>query len=262
MPTIQIGQYTKINPNFLQEEVTYNISTFELDANYRDSYISNVTISNLPKLLDDDLVELEDGTFKTPAELEVGDLLKTIDVPNPNFVDNTDYNADFLISYEEFVNGTTYSTNPVLSKKRINAFVNLATITFDDDTTWEDTEGAPYLVNRNNDIQFLRIQVLKADDKIILIDTSADSIQFVSKTIKSITTNRTIFSGWEIEVKGAHLFLTKNGNTTLSAEYVAIEHNAPCPQGACYNCNSTCASCPKTVRYCIGASTCSTSKCV
>ena len=263
LESIQIGQYTKLNPNFLLDNVTYNETTFELNSNYRTSYVSALSTSTLPKLLDTDLVELADGTFKTPEELQIGDVLKTIDVPNPESIDTGDFHTNYLISYEEFIAGTTYSTNPVIDKRRINTFVITTTITFDDETTWYDAESAFYLVNRNNDIQFLNLHKLAAGDIILLIDTSSEELSIVPKTVASLKADKVVFSGWEIEVEGAHLFLTKNGNTTLSAEYVTIEHNSTfCPNMACYNCNSTCGSCPKTVRYCIGTYTCSTTKCL
>jgi hypothetical protein len=266
LESISIGQYTKVNPNFLLDNVTYNNTTFQINDEYRDSYVSAVNNTTLPKILDTDLIELADGTFKTPSELVVGDLLKTIDIPNPNNIDNGDFHVDYMITYNELVSGTTYSTNALQAIKRLNTFTYTATLTFDDGNTWKDTEGSFYLIDRNNDVQFLRLQKLVTGDKVILIDTKDNNLTFVSKTISSVTYGKELFSGWEITVEGAHLFLTKNPNSTSNesfASYVTIEHNALlCPLGACYNCSSTCASCPKTVKYCIGASTCSTTKCV
>ena len=78
LESIQLGQYTKINHNLLQESVTYNSSTFELDSVFRESYLTNLTTQWAPKLLDTDMVEMSDGTFKTALDLEVGDLIKAL----------------------------------------------------------------------------------------------------------------------------------------------------------------------------------------
>jgi hypothetical protein len=120
LESIQIGQYTKFNQNICFTDVEYNSETYELSTEYRDSYTTNPFNKGLPKLLDTDLVEMSDGTFKTPLELVIGDIIKTIDIPNPNGVDNTSYLANFEITYETLVSGTTYSTNRITNKQRVN----------------------------------------------------------------------------------------------------------------------------------------------
>jgi hypothetical protein len=263
LEAIPIGEYTRLNPNILVDNVTYNSTTLQVDDFFRNSYVSVVYNEWEPKLLDTDLVELADGTFKTPIELQDGDLLKTIDIPNPNGTDISNYQANFNITYDTLVSGTTYSTNQMLSKKRINVFAFIETITFEDGSTWSDTEGSSYLINRNNDISFIRLMEVKSGDIMILLDASSDTINFVSKTIQSTTLTKEVFSGWEISVQNAHLFLTKNPNSTTNQSYVSIEHNANfCPAPACVPCSSPCASCPKTIKYCVGTGTCSTFKCL
>ena len=49
LESIQLGQYTKINHNLLQENVTYNNSTFELDSLFRESYLTNLQTRWQPK---------------------------------------------------------------------------------------------------------------------------------------------------------------------------------------------------------------------
>lgn len=263
LESIQLGQYTKINANSLLDNVTYNATTFELDATYRNSYVSVASISSLPKVLDTDLIELADGTFKTPSELVIGDLLKTIDVPNPTNADRGDFHINYNITYNELLSGTTYSTNALIDKKRINTFVMITAITFDDGGNWYDTENSYYLINRNDNIQFEKIESFLAGDKVLLIDTSSEQLSFIEKIVVSLEKSKIIFSGWEIEVEGAHLFLTKNPDSAGSyPEYVTIEHNAvPCPVG-CQPCSVACGTCPKTIRYCIGYQLCSTNMCI
>jgi len=265
LESIQIGQYTKLNGNLLLENVTYNPTTFEIDSLYRDSYVSVMEPSNYPKVLDTDLIELADGTFKSPADLVVGELLKTIDIPNPNNVDTANSTMDYGITYDTFMSGTTYSTKPLLAKKQVNTFVVLNTVTFEDGSTWFDTEVSSYLINRNNNIEFEMLQSLLPGDVMLLIDTSSETFNVVPKTVQSITRTRQIFSGWELTVEIPHLFLTKNPQSTVNSnsyvQFVGIEHNVACPSGACSPCSLPCASCPKTIPYCHVPGTCTNLAC-
>ena len=87
LESIQIGQYTKLNVNSLKSNVTYNSMTFEVDTLYRDSYTTTGIVGGMAKLLDTDLIEMADGSFKTPAEIEVGDMIKTIAINSLTDVD-------------------------------------------------------------------------------------------------------------------------------------------------------------------------------
>jgi hypothetical protein len=265
LESIQIGQYTKLNENILLDNVTYNETTFEIDAMYRDSYVSVQKMSALPKVLDTDLIEMADGTFKTPAELVVGDLLKTIDIPNPNNEDTANPTMNYGITYDTFIGGTNYSSKPLLAKKQINSFVVINTITFDDDTNWYDAEFSSYLINRNDNIQFETLMELKSGDIMLLIDSSSETLNIVEKTIKSTHTTKQIFSGWELTVEIPHLFLTKNPESTVNAnsyvQYVAVQHNAACPYGACSPCSNPCASCLKPNPYCAPQNVCVSTHC-
>ena len=266
LESIQIGQYTKLNINSLKSGVTYNPTTFEVDTLYRDSYTTTAIVGGMAKLLDTDLIEMADGSFKTPVEIEVGDMIKTIIISSLTDVDTSNPEADFNINYETLVNTTTYDSKPLLIKKQIDVFTYVVTLTFDDETTWFDVEGSDYLINRNDDILLMQLGNLVAGDKVLLLNTTDENVSYVEKTFVPFTREKQIFSGWDITVAVPHLFLTKNPLSTVNSnsyvQYVGIAHNAPCPIMACSICNQTCASCPKTIRYCIGAATCSTTKCV
>jgi hypothetical protein len=268
LESIQIGQYTKLNENILLDNVTYNETTLEVESLYRDSYVSVQKMSALPKVLDTDLIEMADGTFKTPAELVVGDLLKTIDIPNPNHEDTANPTMNYGITYDTLISGSTYSSKPLLAKKQINTFLIVNTVTFDDGSTWYDAEFSPYLINRNNNIQFEVLMNLVAGDIMVLIDTSSETLNIVPKTVQSVTTTKQIFSGWELTVEIPHLFLTKNPESTVNSnsyiQYVGVEHNTFCPFGACSPCAFTCPSCSKPALYCrsgFPSGTCSTKAC-
>jgi hypothetical protein len=78
LESISIGAYTKHGNVQLFENVTYDTETFEINSNFRKSYITNTQTINKPKLMNDDLVMMADGTYKTGLELQVGDVVKTI----------------------------------------------------------------------------------------------------------------------------------------------------------------------------------------
>lgn len=239
LKSIPLAAYTTLTSQKLyNSEIGYNTNTFEL---LRDKYkyISTETDIRVPKLLDTDMVEMFDGTFKTPQELNIGDYVKTIDIPNPKNVDYSNRLADFKITWDEFKNGITYTKNRVTNKEKVDRLVNYMTITFEDGSKWQDTEGSSYLINRENNIRFAFLGIIdhassfenliNSGDKIILIDTSKEVAEVVEKMVIDVKLEKTIFSGWIIEVERRHLFLTKSdGNTS----YVTIEHNAACTSGA------------------------------
>jgi hypothetical protein len=256
LESIQLGQYTKLNHNSLQENVIYNNATFELDSSFRESYLTNILTVWRPKLLDTDTVEMADGTFKTALDLQVGDLIKTIDIPTTDGTTGTQ--TEFIynnLTYETLTSNTTYSNNEVTFKKRVNRLAIISTLTFEDGSTWEDTIGSSYLVDINGAIQFKDISKLKAGDVVLLLNTTNDNVEFVRKTLSSNSETKSVFSGWLITVANEHMFLTKTTTSTNNESFVSIEHNAQyCPTYACNNsCNYmglTCESCPKQVPYC------------
>ena len=254
LESIQIGQYTKFNENIIFSDVEYESVTYMLNPEYRDSYVTAPTSKGLPKLLDTDMVEMADGTFKTALELEIGDIIKTIDIPNPNGVDNTSYLTNFEITYETLVSGTTYSTNKITNKKRVNLLSMVNQLTFDDNSTWEDTGGSSYLIERDNVIQFENLFHIKVGDVVLLLDTTESLVGFVRKNVVENVEVKKIFSGWFISVENARLFLTKTTSTN-NESFVSIEHNlgenCPSCSGA-----SPSGTCPKTAPKCSSSYTC------
>lgn len=230
LESIHLGSYTDLATLKLSQNITYDQNTFELDYQFRNIYITNKKTFVQPKLMDDDYVVMADGTRKSGLDLQVGDILKTIDIPNPYDVDTADPSANYHINLETFLSGTTYSTNAVLKKERVEALTFIVTINFDDTTTWMDTEGSSYLIYKENEIQFKEIDQLEGGDVVLLIDTSdTESVDIIQKTVSSVVKTKEIFEGWIIEVERRHLFLTATeGPNNMSPSYVAIEHNLAC----------------------------------
>lgn len=267
LESISLGGYTTLTSGKLDEDVEYNPETLELLNLYRYRYLSNDADLAAPKLLDEDRVEMADGSFKTAVELQVGDLLRTIDIPNPNNVDLSSEIADFGITYEEFVAGVTYSVNAITAKQKVSRIVEYVKLNFTDNTFWEDTASSFYLVVRNNDVRFVSLFESESEDSIhvgdsvILINTLDEQVVTVLKEVSSISTVNMVFSGWTISVAEEHLFLTQASDNT---SYAAIEHNvgANCSAGSPFFCQqSDCAKGEFCTRQTLSTSPCGTTPC-
>jgi hypothetical protein len=255
LQSIPIGGYTTFCNGDLTELPTFNSETFELQT-LRNNYTSVDNGFVKPKLEDSDLVQMSDGSFKTASDLQVGDLVKTIDIPNIEDVENNNDNANYRITIEQLQSGTTYTTNEITLKERRFAYTITKQIIFTDNTNWEDTEGSIYLSYRNNEVRFLSLNEnisndddkLKIGDNVILIDTTNETTpNFVMKEVLSIERVSGFFGGWVIGVDVERLFLTKSPDSNNS--FVAIEHNVGCPGGiGCYQS----VGCPKAATYCCG----------
>lgn len=247
LESISIGAYTKFCSNSLDNTPTYN-SNFEIVEHLRDSYITGLSKSFTPKLLDGDLVEMADGTFKTALDLQIGDVVKTINIPGTIDIDDIESIKDYGTEFQDFLSGSTYSTNVVTNKFKMSALGGKTTITFTDNSTWMDTNTSNYLINRSGNVAFETISMFQSGDIMVLIDTSSETISFVEKQVQSVSHEIGWFDGWGITVERTHLFLTKAPEGT-NTSYVAIEHNLiQCNRFMglnCYWCYDSCASCPK-----------------
>jgi len=204
------------------------------------------------------MVEMADGTFKTALDLQVGDVIKTVDIPNADAATQTSQ-SEYIYSgltYETLSSNTTYSTNEITNKKKVNRLAIVVTLTFEDGSTWEDTVGSSYLVDVDGVIQFKLLSKVKQGDVVLLVNKNNDVVEFVRKTIVSAVESKAVFSGWLISVAVTKLFLTKT-TSTGNESYVSIEHNYfYCPSFACI-CPGSCPSCPKSFPFCGYTSTCS-----
>lgn len=241
LKSIQIGQYGKITRCKIDDICNYDSDTFEISKYDRAKYITTDGGVTKPKLLDTDQVEMADGTFKSGADLQIGDTVKTIDIANPNGADLSDPKVNLHIDYNTFVTGTTYTTNKIYDKIRVDTFVDLAELIFTDGTTWEDTDNSSYLILSQHstchnfpdgEVRFAVLNseweedALQIGDKVILINSKDQQLITIIKEVAAITKTTKMFGGWEISVEEEHMFLTKSEDSESS--YVAIEHNVNC----------------------------------
>lgn len=248
LESIQIGQYTKLNQNMLLDNVTYDPTTFEVESSFKESYSTNPIVGFQPKLLDTDMVEMADGTLKTGLDLQVGDIIKTIEIPNPLGTSVDSYiSSQFGLSYETLLSDAIYTNNTVTHKQKVNTLTFINELTFEDGSTWEDTMGSSYLIDRDGVVKFDNLFNIVVGDVVILLDTTDNNINFVRKTVTSNIQVKRVFSGWYISVDTAMVFLTKTVGSTNNESFVSIEHNYfSCPNYICINyCGATCPSCPK-----------------
>lgn len=236
LQAIQIGSYTTFTNDTVLGTNEIDSESFELlDA--RDKYIVKASSIKLPKLQDTDLVQMEDGSFKTGLDLQIGDVVKTINIPNPFEVNKKNETVNYRISFEELQSGTTYSSNIVTNKKRIDAFYHIVKLTFTDGSDWLDTENSKYLSKKDGEIRFLNLtnnplgeNTLEIGDKVILLNTDNDTPTFIEKEVATIEHTQEFFGGWLITVENEALFLTRaseeDGIENMGANlFVAVEHN-------------------------------------
>lgn len=241
LKSITIGGYSKITPLKINWGTnSYNTETFELISTLRQKYLTGPAGLDAPKLEDTDQVQMADGSWKTALDLQIGDLIKTINFPNIENVDITDELANLDITYEELQAGSTYSSNLVQNKKRVDKINDIVKLTFTDGSTWSDIQASSYLTIKEGIVRFVFLDALNPGDSIILVDTADDTkVIYVAKEIQSMEKERSIFSGWEIVVQRRHIFLTKSTEGD-STSYAAIEHNVPCGCSPCSPCPKDC----------------------
>ena len=242
LQAISIGSYTTFTNDTVLGANEFSSESFELIDN-RDKYLTLDTRIKLPKLQDTDLVEMADGSFKTGLDLQVGDIVKTVDIPNPFDVNKKNEVVNYRISLEELEAGTTYTTNRITNKKRVDKYCRVARLVFTDNTDWLDTEGSNYLSEKNGEIRFLVItnnpfeeNRLEIGDKVLLLNTADVAPTFIEKEVAEIELNQEFFGGWLITVENESLFLTRAAAEDTTS-YVAIEHNypgQPCGRRDCY----------------------------
>jgi hypothetical protein len=185
---------------------------------------------------------MADGSLKTGLDLQVGDIIKTINIPNISASElSDDETIDYNIDYNTFISGATYNTNIVTNKLRVDSYVYMVSIQFSDDTNWSDTQNSRYLILSEGEVKFKRLENFVAGDVVLLIDTSnSELINIEQKTVTSVTIGAQKLSGWIINVEETHLFLTKtNASTENMLSFAAIEHNTCYVQCGKNECMST-----------------------
>lgn len=263
-PTLEsfsIGQMTSIPESSVNLNPEYDNDGLILNT-YRPSYLAHTDDHvGYPKLRITDNVLMADGTWKSPDQIQVGDVLKTISIPNPNNVNLGSEFTDFGIDIDTFNQGVTYTTDSVTDIRSILNYNNIVDITFTDGTVWSDGGYVFFLTYENNDVRWSMAKDLAPGDQMIAIDTDNETQVFSElKTIASIDKTKNFFDGWVMSVENNHLFIVKDTTTeTANARanaFAFIEHNVTCP-GCIRLCSIQCGQCAqKQYPACQSTGTC------
>lgn len=240
LEAISIGQLTMIPSNSVSSNPSYDTNTHVLSSNDRTNYITSLSnFEGYPKLRDTDRILMADGTWKAPNELNVNDLIKTINVLE---IDTSNEGADLNITLDTFNQNASYVTDRILGISYLNTLTRLGNITFTDGSTWSDGEYVYFLTDSNDNIKWKQIHDLVPGDQLIAVDTNNETTLFTElKTIQSVELTKDFFTGWVISVENDHLFIVKD--TIHNNVFSLIEHNSPC--GGCQRgCIYQCLACP------------------
>lgn len=257
LESVYLGTYTKVCGNLEGVECQYS-DLGVLDSDSREAFLTNWTQRAGGDVLAEagDLILMADGTWKPVEEIQVGDEIKSLDIPTQGGVDIKHHVEDYNISFEELEDESTFSVNQVVKiwpVKKIDTKVNLK---FTDGTDWWDTENSSYptIDPVDGTVWFRTLNMLSVGDRVILLVQAEDFEEpiFVEKEIAEIEESREVVEGYQLSVDGSHLFLSKTAGETEA--YVSIEHNTlieKCQYGqACTNSTKH----PTGVTYCISYS--------
>ena len=233
LDSIQLGRYTKFTGVLDESKLKWNEDGTAVDPEalramlFQDQWLK-VNLGDT--LLDeDDVVLMEDQTWKKAQDLEVGDKVQAISIPVSGTVDIREHIEDYNVSYEEFAEESHWVVNEIQNVHKIEAWYDEVVFKFADGTDWYDTAQSSYptLDPEDSSVKFVTLGNLKTGDKIILMPVDAESLEnptFVVKEVASVSVRRKLQRGYSISLDGNHLFLSKTSEDTLA--YIAIEHNA------------------------------------
>ena len=226
LDSIEIGNYTKLCGKLDEEQLVWDGNKL---IEGRKMFITNLWVSRLSGDVmadSDDLVWMADGSWKEVKDLQVGDQIKSLDVPTEGDVDITQHSeVDYNISLEEFKDLVSFRTNEVVSIQPRIGFYDVIRMYFTDGTDWFDiaTSSYPILDPEDGTVMFRNIGHLKAGDQVILM-SNEDDINLQVREIERMEVERLEFEGYIISTDGSHLVLTRTSDD--SEAYISIEHNA------------------------------------
>lgn len=264
LSAIPMAGYKKYANMSLPTSADFDPVTFEISSKNRGSYLTGTQALSKPKLLDTDLVLMADGTYKTGLDLLPGDSVMTVTLyENQPYVTDSYEVKSYISDIDTFVGNVKFTTNKITFKTKSNVNSPIATITFDDGTTWKDSAVSMYLVKRGDVVEFAQLSTFTGDgtasnkkylqigDQIVLINSNdLVTVEYQVKTVSNIQTSIEFFDGWQIGVENDHLFLTKasNSDDMYLGMYLAIEHNAYC--ALCFQAGVGNGGCEKVYENC------------
>ena len=187
-------------------------------------------------------VILPDGNIELVPNLQIGDEVKSILVPN--LPDESDNDLDlWSSSYESVINNSEISSSSLINKSTSDFFGILVTIETDVNSTYSDVGHAKIMVKDGEDVKFKPYVQLKIGDEILTFDTTTNEL--ITTSITNINFRFDRFNAYTLDFEPIDLFLTieetenqtRYGIVTLNYDYdcyywLSIYYSGP---GYCLN---------------------------
>ena len=182
---------------------------------------------------EDQEVLMADGSRKSFAELEVGDSVKSINIPSLP-VNETEYKVEeWTGSHTDFTTNFAVSETAIVVKTTQTTSDLFIRITLEDDIVWDDLPVTHLLVKNDDVIRFKNVNNLQIGDVLELFSTETETI--VNKTITNL---EILFKENEVvgtmDVEPLDLFLPLVTNS-----FAIVQHNA-CNANFCSNFGGQC----------------------
>lgn len=231
LEAVPVGTYTKLCGNLENIKCKYS-SLGVLDSESRQAFLDTWTTRAVEDVLAEkgDLVLMADDTWKPVEELEVGDEIKSLDVPNEGDVDIRKHTGDYNVDYDTFVEESSYGIGEITAIRKSSRVITKVGLVFTDGTDWWDTANSSYptLDPEDETIYFKTLDMMVSGDKVILLKAeNTENPEFEVKELEKIERSRQAVEGYGLSVDGSHLFLTKAPDE--ESAYVSIEHNTDLP---------------------------------
>lgn len=235
LDSVELGKYTKLSGIIDESKLVWTEDGEAVDAEavrtmlFPDKWVESKLRDTL--LDENDVVLMEDHTWKKAQDLQVGDRVQSLSIPVEGDVDIREHTGDYNVSLEEWEESTDWSINEIKEVSKVESWYNEVAFTFTDGTDWYDTAASSYpiLDPEDNSVKFVELKDLKEGDKIILMSLNEESLNskpsLVVREVANIAVSRKLQHGYAISLDGNHLFLSRTSEDT--AAYVAIEHNPP-----------------------------------
>lgn len=233
LDSVELGKYTKATGLIDESKLVWNEDGTAVDPGairymlFQDKWANPVVLDTL--LDEDDVVLMEDHTWKKAQDLQIGDRVQSLTIPVSGNVDIRSHTADYNVSLEEWEEYSQWDINEITFVSQVEAWLDKAFLTFTDGTDWNDTlqSSYPVLDPEDDSVRFVNLKDLKVGDRIILMPFEENILSsnpaFVVREVESIEVRRELQYGYAISLDGNHLFLSRTSEDTLA--YIAIEHN-------------------------------------
>jgi len=207
-----------------------------LDKKDRPKYITyySPTSDRASYIYDEDQeVLMADGTRKQFSELEVDDMVKSIDVASLP-LDETEYKVEeWTGSHTDFIANFAVGETAIVVKTSKSTSDLFIRITLEDGTEWDDLPATEILVKNDDVIRFKRVNNLQIGDVLELFSTETETI--VNKTVTNL---EILFKEDQVvgtmDVEPLDLFLPLVTNS-----FAIIQHNA-CNVNFCSGFGNSC----------------------